>query len=230
MITNLRDGTKPFEERLAEYWKVHPGLNPPRSVVGGVAKKTATMDLLETTTAAITATAAILGDDSKTRGLASGAYQTSCTVEPRREQGVDGTTSLARGGRAGTASTSASVVGSHHAGAPAMRDAERCSTPIFAERRVYLASDLSLRPGLEEALQSRIREAGGTCWSWGVDGGRLQGEGVHRRGGAFERRRVAEEELKRANTVVTRTREGWEFWHVSGRARAVGFGNAPSVD
>lgn len=83
------------------------------------------------------------------------------------------------------------------------------SEPIFAERIIYLASDLALKPGLEQAIKSRIENGGGKCWSWGVDGKDL-GE----KGGQWERRRIAEIQMKGANTVVTNHREGWEYWHV----------------
>lgn len=89
------------------------------------------------------------------------------------------------------------------------------TAPIFADRVVYLASDLGLRKGLEASLKERIEEAGGRCWSWGVDGDAVTASSEGRSTDQWERRRAAERELRKANTVVTRTREGWEFWHVS---------------
>lgn len=93
-------------------------------------------------------------------------------------------------------------------------DLSHSMAPIFADRRVYLASDLGLRKGLEQALKERIIEAGGECWSWGVDADAITAQSEGRSVDQWEKRRVAEKELRWANTVVTRTREGWEFWHV----------------
>ncbi|ORY87405.1 hypothetical protein BCR35DRAFT_302155 [Leucosporidium creatinivorum] len=206
IITGLRDGSssKPFEERLAEYWKSHPELNPPRnqgSGGSGSGSKTATSELLEATTSA---TKAILGDINS--AIASTEYQKSCLNEPRRDDSSS---------RRGPASTSTSA-------ANQTRDQPaHCSLPIFAERRVYLSSDLGLRPGLEEALKARIVDAGGECWSWGVDGGEGGGGGLERRD-AFERRRVAEEKLRGSNLVVVRSREGWEFWHAYNTSKTIG--------
>jgi hypothetical protein len=199
-ITSLVDGTsqKPFQERLADFWKANPELNPPRNGV-----QTATQELQTLKNASDrekTATASILG---KTSYIASTAYQKSCLVDPIGNASTSSS-------RAGTASTSATSL----APTSAIKDPSHCSTPIFAQRRVYLASDLGLRDGLEKALKARIEEAGGKCWSWGVDGGKGGEEAMGRRD-AFERRREAEGELRKANVVVVRSREGWEYWHVS---------------
>lgn len=88
----------------------------------------------------------------------------------------------------------------------------KADQPIFKGRKVYLASDLGLRPNLEKSLKERVQEAGGTCWSWGVDGAEVMQD---LEGDQWERRRRAEKALKEADTVVTRAREGWEFWTVS---------------
>lgn len=200
--SSSKDKDKTFEERLAEYWKANPELNPPRNNTGS---KTATQELedqINERNKATTATARILGGTPS--NLASTAYQKSCLVDP---------ISHPSSSRAGTSSTSTTSL----APTSTIKDPSHCSTPIFAQRRVYLSSDLGLRAGLEEALKARIEEAGGACWSWGVDGGLPaagEGEGMERRD-AFERRREAERELGRANVVVVRSREGWEYWHVS---------------
>lgn len=89
------------------------------------------------------------------------------------------------------------------------------SAKIFKGRKVYLTSDLMLRPGLEQALMERIVEAGGECWSWGIDGERVVNKTRGRSVDQWEKRRVAQVELASSNTVVTFYREGWEFWHVS---------------
>lgn len=84
------------------------------------------------------------------------------------------------------------------------------TAPIFAGRKVYLGGDLGIRSGLEEALKERIIEAGGECWSWNLDG-----RTVDKSRDQWDRRRVAEEILLSCNTIVMRTREGWEYWIVS---------------
>lgn len=76
-----------------------------------------------------------------------------------------------------------------------------------------MAGDLGIRPGLELAIKKRVEDAGGVCWSWGVDGNKNVDHG--------ERRREAERMLKDANLVVCRHREGWEFWQVSTGSFAV---------
>lgn len=94
----------------------------------------------------------------------------------------------------------------------------------FADKRFYLASDLGLSVGLERALRARIAEGGGSCWSFAFDvevafdmpgageGGersrRATTEGID----AWEKRRHAEKRLRKSDTVITRTREGWEYW------------------
>ncbi|SGY14476.1 BQ5605_C010g06196 [Microbotryum silenes-dioicae] len=110
---------------------------------------------------------------------------------------------------------------------------------LFSGHRVYLASDLGLRPGLEEAIQNRIIEAGGRCWSFGLDGGKsgtgknslltsteerkgsIPEEGTNDasvaiskrdRTDEWDRRREAERELHSSTIVITRTRQGWEWW------------------
>lgn len=88
---------------------------------------------------------------------------------------------------------------------------------IFAERRVYFAADLGIRFGMESALKQRIIDGGGTCWSWSLDGADAVAStkaDSGRKVDQWARRRAAERELKRANTVVMRFREGWEFWVV----------------
>ncbi|SCV69657.1 BQ2448_1051 [Microbotryum intermedium] len=110
---------------------------------------------------------------------------------------------------------------------------------LFSGYAVYLASDLGLRPGLEEAIQKRIIEAGGRCWSFGLDGGK-SGTGKNSlttsmesrkeaasevgtnnaaaaiskrdRTDEWDRRREAERELHSSTIVITRTRQGWEWW------------------
>ena len=97
-----------------------------------------------------------------------------------------------------------------HVNVPAAKDA------IFTGRRVYFASDLGLRAGLEEALMQRISDAGGMSWSATLDGAEVVGASQNGRSvDQWEKRRVAEKELRKANTVVMRTREGWEYWVVS---------------
>lgn len=78
---------------------------------------------------------------------------------------------------------------------------------IFCDRRVYLASGLGISLGLELALKTRIEEAGGRCWSWTLDG----------KGSMVGKARLAEDVLRSSDTVLTRTREGWEYWLVSQR-------------
>ena len=96
-----------------------------------------------------------------------------------------------------------------HVSIPVAKDA------IFAGRRVYFAGDLGLRGGLELALMQRITDAGGSSWSATIDGAKVVGSSQNgRKVDQWERRRVAEKELRKANTVVMRIREGWEYWVV----------------
>lgn len=108
-----------------------------------------------------------------------------------------------------------------HVNIPNAKDA------IFSGRRVYFASDLGLRTGLEKALMQRISDAGGSSWSATIDGAKVVDAAQNgRQVDQWEKRRVAEKELKQANTVIMRTREGWEFWIV----RHASLCNGPRTD
>lgn len=62
----------------------------------------------------------------------------------------------------------------------------------------------------------RIADAGGSSWSATIDGAKVVGASQNgRKVDQWEKRRVAEKELRKANTVVMRIREGWEYWIVS---------------
>ncbi|KAK4051346.1 regulator of Ty1 Transposition [Microbotryomycetes sp. JL201] len=88
----------------------------------------------------------------------------------------------------------------------------QCTLQIFKGRTVYFASNLGVRPGLEAALKARIEEAGGKCWSWGVDTSDEANQGLNPEAEARRRRKAALGMLKQANTVITRARQGWEYW------------------
>lgn len=65
-------------------------------------------------------------------------------------------------------------------------------------------------------MMQRISDAGGMSWSATLDGAEVVGASQNGRSvDQWEKRRVAEKELRKANTVVMRTREGWEYWVVS---------------
>jgi hypothetical protein len=124
-----------------------------------------------------------------------------------------------------THSASSTSNAPHSAPAP---KPSRSAPPIFANKKVYLASDLGLSYSLERALKGAIEAAGGSCWSFGIDGeeeatelakveGRSRG-GENAVGGrrtdAFAKRMVAERRLRECGLVIMRTREGWEYWTV----------------
>lgn len=196
-LTEISEWTskKPFHERLVDWRRANPNGRP-------------------TKVRATTFTASILGNALTTGSKTREAYLKTAIVHCEREQiapprgaatgsGLYGADSL------GTGSSSALPSGSRSNSGlwPPPSTMPTSENAIFSGRSVYLASDLALRPGLEEALKARVEAAGGTCWSWGVDGQRDNGD-------QWERRRKGEKALAAANTVVTRKREGWEFWHV----------------
>lgn len=220
--TTLRtaDKTKSFEERLADYWKTSASLHPPRTI--NARGRSTTADLLEASRVTpSTSTTSILGAQNGQPGpFVDETYHRTALVQLERSSTPHDMRSRDSSSTVGASTTTNGLpVGAPRTTAfPPQINLSETSSPIFAQRRVYLASDLGLRPGLEEALKCRIQEAGGECWSWGVDGVGLQEQG------AWERRKEAEKRLKECNTVVMRSREGWEFWHVSfelaDRARA----------
>lgn len=220
------DSSKTFEERISDYWKKHALLQTGQPTPE---RPTATARLQQ----AESTTNQIFGAQRAAAGLASASYQTIVNVEARHHES-SGTLQLpdkGHGRDVGRLGTSASVSSATLApGSSSVVHAQHpdvttpCPEPIFRNRRVYLASDLLLRPGLEKALKTRIEEAGGKCWSWvedaGADGERSHGnehankvDRAHT--DAFGRRRRAERELLKSDIVVTRTREGWEYWHAA---------------
>lgn len=228
------NNSKQFEERLSDFWKAHPALQPPKA--GTSARPSATSLLHE----AQTATAAIFGADLANAGLASVRYQSSIQAEGRGAAGPSTDLLKSRELHGDTASSLGSTVFSA-AGAPlgsskSILYTENHGEPIFKNHRVYLASDLGVRPGLEAALKNRIEEAGGICWSWGVNVAQstelgqlerpLDPDQTNRKD-AFARRRLAERELKQSDIVVTRTREGWEYWHAA--ADGTGMENSRTI-
>lgn len=176
---------KSFEARLADYFKTK-ALQPP--------KRSSLPNTTSTILGVLPGGNTILA----TRSKANEIYQRSAAVmlHERSASADAGASTSSSKGPAG--------------GIPGGMELAESSTSIFENKIVYLASDLGLRPGLEEALKQRVEQAGGECWSWGVDGAQASSTGDQ-----WDRRRMAEKALERANTVVTRKREGWEFWHVS---------------
>lgn len=194
------DGALSFEERLASWTKGKTLADPPAYALDE----------------SLTATLLKYGSNSDRR--ATETYQKMATMQcmkPEVEPIAGGGTGINLGNRlavpllAPTASILSNTSDKPSWPTPLPLPANP-TEPIFSERIIYLASDLALKPGLEQAIKSRIESGGGKCWSWGVDGKDL-GE----KGGQWERRRIAEIQMKGANTVVTNHREGWEYWHVS---------------
>lgn len=175
---------KPFEERIAEYFKQKSLEPPPKKS----SYKSSTSEIL----GILPGGNLMLAGRNK---ATNDTYQKTATVQLEKPSSAD----LANGSNSSKGQF------------PTAIDLAKCTAKIFSQRIVYLASDLGLRPGLEEALKQRVEEAGGECWSWGVDGANANQTDVS---DSWDRRRRAEKALKRANTVVTRSREGWEFWEV----------------
>ncbi|GAA6004207.1 uncharacterized protein JCM10292_007290 [Rhodotorula paludigena] len=97
----------------------------------------------------------------------------------------------------------------------------------FEGKKVYLASDLALTPGLERALKDRVRALGGECWAFGggargeeggegeggeAEVGRARRSSTAEREDAWAKRRKAERRLRESDIVIVRSREGWEYW------------------
>ncbi|BGP00180.1 regulator of Ty1 Transposition [Rhodotorula toruloides] len=193
--TTLRDpsiSSKPFADRLFDYWKNH--LEPSSSSASKPPSPTPN-----------TATHVILGTNRANQVCDGAARDEESYVRTMAEMEVAG-----RGGQP-------------IAGVPPAHEDDPTLRP-FANKRFYLASDLGLSVGLERALRARIAEGGGSCWSFAFDvevsldmpgageGGersrRATTEGID----AWEKRRHAEKRLKKSDIVITRTREGWEYW------------------
>ncbi|KAL8291971.1 hypothetical protein RQP46_001437 [Phenoliferia psychrophenolica] len=197
------DESSSFEQRIADYFKQRSVEQPKRPTIAST-------------------TSSILGVLPGGNIILAGrtqvaeTYQKTATVHLEKPSSAD----LANGGTTngngnGTAAAAAAAKGVF----PTPIDLANCTAQIFADRIVYLASDLALRPGLEEALKQRVEEAGGVCWSWGVDGARSSKVDQE---DPWERRKKAEKALKRSNTVVTRSREGWEFWQAFEQHKTIG--------
>ncbi|KAK4701222.1 hypothetical protein P7C70_g5012, partial [Phenoliferia sp. Uapishka_3] len=184
--------TKSYEERVADYFKK-------KNTVANKAP------VLPTMTSSILGVKpgynCILGD----RQRVSEIYQRTAAVHLEKPSSADLST------------TNGGSVSSKAASVPTPIDLALCEAQIFAQRIIYLASDLGLRSGLEEAIKKRVEDAGGECWSWGVDGMKANEESDQ-----WERRRRAEKALERANTVVTRSREGWEYWSAFVQEKTIG--------
>lgn len=214
--TTLRDGTssKPFADRLHSYWLSRLSSSASSSSIASTPTPTAN-----------TATNVILGGVSP--ALCTAAETDSYL---RQFNELDAPSSAfrshpAEGPPLSTHSASSTSNAAHSAPAP---KPSRSATPIFADKKVYLASDLGLSYSLERALKGAIEAAGGSCWSFGIDGeeeatelakveGRSRG-GENAVGGrrtdAFAKRKVAERRLRECGLVIMRTREGWEYWTV----------------
>ncbi|BGP25309.1 BRCT domain protein Brc1 [Rhodotorula toruloides] len=193
--TSLRDpsiSSKPFADRLFDYWKTR--LEPSSSSASkppSPSPNTATHVILGTNRANQVCAGAARDEESYVRTMAA------MEVAGREGQPI--------------------------AGVPPAHVHDSTMRP-FTGMRFYLASDLGLSVGLERALRARIAEGGGSCWSFAFDvevsldmpgageGGersrRATTEGID----AWEKRRRAEKRLKKSDIVITRTREGWEYW------------------
>ncbi|BGP32788.1 regulator of Ty1 Transposition [Rhodotorula toruloides] len=193
--TTLRDpsiSSKPFADRLFNYWQNH--LEPSSSSASRPQSPTPN-----------TATHVILGTNRANQVCDGAARDEESYVRTMAEMEVAGRD------------------GQPIAGVPPAHEDDPTLRP-FANKRFYLASDLGLSVGLERALRARIIEGGGSCWSFAFDvevsldmpgageGGersrRATTEGID----AWEKRRHAEKRLKKSDIVITRTREGWEYW------------------
>ncbi|KAK4057178.1 regulator of Ty1 Transposition [Microbotryomycetes sp. JL221] len=86
---------------------------------------------------------------------------------------------------------------------------------IFKGRRVYFASELGIRKGLELALKTRILDAGGQCWSFSLDSEQQDDN-------QDEILKRAHQELLKSNTVITKSRQGWEFWTAFDENKTIG--------
>ncbi|KAM0789281.1 hypothetical protein ACM66B_000121 [Microbotryomycetes sp. NB124-2] len=171
LMTSLRDGTKPFEQRLTEFW-TSKNLDKPKQ--GRLTASAELQNLLNETQEISDGGQGALMD--KLRSNKSYLDSHSASIDPKPD------------------------------------NVAQCSLRIFEGRTVYLASDLGVRPGLEAALKARIEEAGGQCWSWGVDTLDPEQETNSDAAELRRRRRAGLGLLQKSNTVITRTRQGWEYW------------------
>ncbi|GAA6018796.1 hypothetical protein JCM11491_003452 [Sporobolomyces phaffii] len=239
--TSLRDprvSTKPFVERLTDYWKLCASAAS-TSTSGGSG------DATNVVTTPTTATHTILGlgegcaVPTRDRLRDSEEYFRSTTLEgfpsEQLERDVINASTL-RGGPASqqhhrrgssskldsTLSTAAADDDHEHGGRGRGGGRDAGAGQIFAGKRFYLASDLGLSRGIERAIAAKIAAFGGTAWSFGLDGDRrVDGDDGAARDN-WARRRAAERELRAADYVVLRNREGWEYWLAYATDRAIG--------
>ncbi|GAA6003002.1 hypothetical protein JCM10207_001937 [Rhodosporidiobolus poonsookiae] len=207
LTTTLRDHTssKPFAERLHTYWLEKQRLTA--SSANSSASSSAAAPVTEPTTA----THVILGGVSP-------ALCPSASADTA--QYLSTTAALDAPSARAPSLTGEALHGADDGGTSTTPRPDRAKAPIFAGKKVYLASDLGLSSGLEGAIRRAVEAAGGACWGFGVDGedaARRGAEGARDRGagrrkGGFARRREAEERLRESDLVVMRVREGWEYW------------------
>ncbi|GAA5866988.1 hypothetical protein JCM1840_005932 [Sporobolomyces johnsonii] len=213
--TGLRDGssTKPFAERLSDYWQVK---------LSSASTSSSTTSLPPNPTPN-TATAVILGlEFGLTRSVASKVRSNETYF---RSTLIDGLPSVQR------ARSGSLPLGSAASSSSTTNNAALASTTthprVFEGKKIYLASDLGLSAGMERALKAKIEQAGGKAWSFGVDGDReagVAGDNVRgrRERDAWAKRRAAEKALRESQVVVMRTREGWEYWMAYDLALSIG--------
>ncbi|GAA6060049.1 hypothetical protein JCM10212_001046 [Sporobolomyces blumeae] len=223
--TSLRDGSssKPFAERLVEYWRVKLSAS-----AGSSSSSSSSTIASPPNPTPTTATYVILGleeghakpTNGKMRESEMYFKSASCDGLPASLANRSGSLSLdgrpAQAGTAGSDGSGSTTLAPDHPARPTAT-----ASKIFSGKRIYLASDLGVSSGLERALKSKIEQGGGSCWSFGLDGERelAEQESERERSGkrrddkdSWARRRVAERALRKSDYVVMRTREGWEYW------------------
>jgi len=205
--SDLANPALPFATRMSDYLASLPAA--PKS----------------TSLAPITATAATLGPYPFGPNWGNTAkeneiYQRTATVQLDRSVLAPLPDTSRNDPNAGSGQGSTVVGSAASLGAwPSANRLATCAAQIFHGRSVYFASDLGLREGLEEALKQRVVEGGGECFSWAIDGRR---ESLGPANNQWERRRVAERALREADMVVTKTREGWEYWLAYDQQKIIG--------
>jgi hypothetical protein len=201
--TSLRDpslSTKPFIERLTDYWKQR--LNPSASTSASTSTSTAEPTPPIPVTTPTTATHVILGlgegmsKTTKEKLRDSEKYFKTTNIEGFPSQqlqrelndstlGLGGGTVSSANGRNGSIGPSSSKLNSTLSAVdeaanahPSQEDDPNSKKggggirDIFRGKRFYLSSDLGLSAGIEKAITSKIESFGGSAWSFGVDGER----------------------------------------------------------
>ncbi|GAA5936722.1 uncharacterized protein JCM15063_001967 [Sporobolomyces koalae] len=201
--TALRDlsSSKPFLERLTDYWKQRSAAASSSAVETSFSAPKVT-----------TATASILGLG---QGMTSGWNDKLKKDEKYfRTNSLEGFPAPLQQSQSRPLlqSQTASLDGSNELFQPGPRDAG-----ILSGKLVYLSSDLGWSPGLEIAIVEKIKAFGGRAWSFQLhqNGDHRAGEGPRKgreRDDSWAKRRIAEDQLRHADYVVMRHREGWEYW------------------